>query len=142
MMSKINYRVGGGTSVVSSILLLIIPKCPVCLAAYSTIIASLGISSSMLNGVHYALSIVLAISTVWLIYTAINSKNYFQSSALLTGATLVISSWIIDAGSTIKITSVVILMICIFWVIATQYQKSKSHQLESCKHCSGNRESL
>ena len=134
-MGNQNRGLRGSASIISSILLVCIPKCPLCLAAYSTLIATLGISSSTLRIIHILLGITLSISIICLVYRLIRHKHYIQSLSLITGTVLIYTTWIFNFSMHIKVGSLAVMIFCVLWSIRTINQMQKSNEIESCKCC-------
>ena len=135
MSGKIQSRAGLGSSAISSLLFVIIPKCPVCLAAYSTFFTAIGVNASVLLGIRIGLSALLLISVTWLTLGAFRKRNYLSGLGLITGTVLVLSSWIIETPIEFEIGSVGFLTIVAFWVVHSRKKVSKSRQVDSCEQC-------
>jgi len=135
VINKVPTKAGFGVSAVSSLLLVIIPKCPICLAAYSTFFAAIGVNASVLTGIRIALSVIVLISALWLALGAFRKRNYLPVLGLILSPAFVLSSWIIETPTVFKIGSVVFLTIMAFWVVHSRNLVSKSQDAGSCEQC-------
>ncbi len=135
LTNKIQSRAGLGSSAISSLLLVIIPKCPICLAAYSTLFTSIGVNSSLFYGIRIALSVIMLVSVLWLTLRATRQKNFLPALGLIVGAGFVLSTWIIETPAVYSFGAVIFLSIMAFWAAHSGYQKSRSREFRSCKQC-------
>lgn len=135
LTNKIQSRTGLGSSAISSLLLVIIPKCPICLAAYSTLFSAIGVNASMLYGIRIALSVIMLISVLWLALQATRQKNFLPALGLIVGAGFVLSTWIIETPAFYNFGAVIFLSIMAFWAAHSGYKRSGTGEVMSCKQC-------
>ena len=133
--NKVQTKTGFGVSTISALLLAIIPKCPICLAAYSTFFAAIGVNASILNGIRISLSALLLVSVAWLVLRVVRQRRFLQALGLVAATGLVLSGWIIATPTGFKIGSVAFLTIMALWLVRSRERLTKSHQVGSCKQC-------
>ena len=133
MSNNVQTKTGFGLSAISALLFAIIPKCPICLAAYSTFFAAIGVNASILNGIRISLSALLLVSATWLVLRSLRQRRFLQALGLIIGTGLVLSGWIIATPTGFKIGSVAFLTVMALWLVRSREQLSKSHQVGPCK---------
>ncbi len=135
LTNKIQSRAGLGGSAISSLLLVIIPKCPICLAAYSTLFTAIGVNASILYGIRIALSVIMLVSVFWLVLRVIRQKNFLPALGLILGTGFVLLSWITETPTVYNIGAVMFLAIMAFWAARFRYQRSSIGEVRSCEQC-------
>lgn len=131
MKTKIGARAELGSTAISSILLVLIPKCPVCLAAYSTLFSAIGINASTLLWIRIALSVVLLSSVLWLAFKVIRQRHILPALGLILGTGFVLSSWIVETPNFYKIGAVTFLAITALWASRFRCQISDSDSVRT-----------
>lgn len=100
-----------GSAAISSTLLVLIPNCPICLAAYSTLFTAIGISASTLFWLRISLSLIMTASVLWLALRVIRQRNTVPALGLILGAVFVLAIWIIETPLFYNIGAIIFLSI-------------------------------
>ena len=133
MTNNVETKTGFGVSAISAILFAIIPKCPICLAAYSTFFAAIGVNASILYGIRIGLSSLLLVSVSWLVIREVRQRRLLLALGLVTGTALVLSGWIVGTPVGFKIASVAVLSVIAYRVVHLRERLPKSDRDRPCK---------
>lgn len=137
---KANYQrlkenKGGSASFIvsgiSSSLILLLPKCPVCIAAFSSIFAALGVNTTFLYTFRIALIFIFIASILWLVYRAIQSNKMLLVSALALSTVLFICSVLFVLPKLFTVISFITLSATVLWSTLS-YSKKRI----DCEDCS------